>query len=1195
MNQKERNIKNRTEIQKKIKAELIGPDPFPFKSQEKMIVVDINNIKTLKEEDLYKPKQQINGEEILHQDSPAKRYGAAIILPKKVNDSHLIEEYGAEDYRSERESEVKIPKDVNDKKLKKELSRSDIEESDDYDISLANSFKPSTFGISFLTDFKNANELTIELEFATYKKIILESDTGKKLTTWFRKPGKDKNQKNFIIKFNKKELIEAKTPLRKSVPNFEDKLELVAVKRNFQKQFLITVSMVNLTEYQQENGKALSADEDRKRFSIDENCFFQCQIKKASVINSIIPYPEISRFKEDDKDENINKLLYRDKQTFAVGHGCAASWKFKAVGRVDYVSSDFLPEYNQPMTSPEIRWKDEEIRISMRKLAGLDDTDDGRDELELLIKCYGDWIKKLKDYKNRPVRIAEELYDTAEDLIEKCELCLARIEEGLNFLYDDSNKSVLSAFQYSNHAMLLGQLRAQRNVREPGESGKYGDIDTHDPKVEHPKKGYWRPFQIAFFLMTLKSMAELGNNDEREIVDLIWFPTGGGKTEAYLGLAAFTIFFNRLSGQSFESTDVIMRYTLRLLTTQQFERASLLICAMEYLRCGADGELGDQRFSIGMLVGGSSSPNTRVDAKAKFKKFKDNIKHDEDRNPNPFNLFKCPWCSAKMGRVYVGKSERGYKKYEVKGYYKGSFDDGDHDQTICYECPDRKCDFGGSRARGRLPIINIDEDLYASPPNLIIGTVDKMALLTWNPQMRSLFGIDLNGDRVDLPPSLIIQDELHLISGPLGSMVGAYETVIEELCTRNDDDGNRILPKIIASTATISRAQEQVKALYARKDVRLFPPSGLEAKDSFFASQVDGIGKHYLGIFAPSHGSLQVTQRNIYGAILHAANMIKKDDEKDPWWTLLCFFNSIRELGGGNSLMNSDVREHLELIHRRYGDRSGKIPRRWINKIRELTGRLKDSEIPKSIQELEEKYTPKGNKAIDVCLASNIIEVGIDIDRLSLLAIVGQPKTTSQYIQVSGRVGRRPETPGLVVTFFSPSKPRDRSHYEKFHSYHQKLHAQVEPTSVTPFSPPAIDRAVHALIVAYIRLKLPLKEANHKTGTARSAYALAQHKLKKEITEILERRVQIVDKNEEQYLKDKINECFDQWRSWDPKPYGHFYYTGEDNPLIYQAGSYARTIWNNKGWPTMSSLRNVDRVCEAEVTDEYNRVNDETT
>ena len=108
MNQKERNIKNRTEIQKKIKAELIGPDPFPFKSQEKMIVVDINNIKTLKEEDLYKPKQQINGEEILHQDSPAKRYGAAIILPKKVNDSHLIEEYGAEDYRSERESEVKI-------------------------------------------------------------------------------------------------------------------------------------------------------------------------------------------------------------------------------------------------------------------------------------------------------------------------------------------------------------------------------------------------------------------------------------------------------------------------------------------------------------------------------------------------------------------------------------------------------------------------------------------------------------------------------------------------------------------------------------------------------------------------------------------------------------------------------------------------------------------------------------------------------------------------------------------------------------------------------------------------------------------------------------------------------------------------------------------------------------------------------
>lgn len=139
-------------------------------------------------------------------------------------------------------------------------------------------------------------------------------------------------------------------------------------------------------------------------------------------------------------------------------------------------------------------------------------------------------------------------------------------------------------------------------------------------------------------------------------------------------------------------------------------------------------------------------------------------------------------------------------------------------------------------------------------------------------------------------------------------------------------------------------------------------------------------------------------------------------------------------------------------------------------KIKELTSRMKNNEVAQSLSDLKVDFSKYNNQAIDLVLASNIIEVGVDVDRLALMTIVGQPKTTSQYIQVSGRVGRKPEqSPGLVVTIYNRGDSNDKSHYEHFNEFHQKLYANVEESSVTPFSHFSIERGFPAVLIGYLR------------------------------------------------------------------------------------------------------------------------------
>ena len=670
----------------------------------------------------------------------------------------------------------------------------------------------------------------------------------------------------------------------------------------------------------------------------------------------------------------------------------------------------------------------------------------------------------------------------------------------------------------------------------------------------------WRPFQLAFILMNLRSFIEPDSN-ERDLVDVIWFPTGGGKTEAYLGLAAWVMLHRRLLDPGDAGVSVLMRYTLRLLTAQQFQRASSLICALELLRRERPAELGDDPFSIGLWLGASVTPNSDADAVSRLNEL------ENDEGQNPFVVLACPWCGVEMGRRPYDRTNR------VFGYTRVR----DPVRSVRLVCEDPGCPFSDSRG---LPLEVVDDRIYRRLPTLVIGTVDKFAMLPWNPEARRLFGMDCGV----APPDLIIQDELHLISGPLGSMVGHYETLIDALCTRRSD-ARRIGPKIVASTATIARAEAQVEALYARP-ARLFPPQALRAGDSFFAAERPDLpGRTYVGVLGSGLSSHIVAQIRVTAALLQSpANLrgVATPDDLDPYWTLVTYFNSLRELGRASTLIQADIREYLNWIWQRTGVSESRLQgvdlRRFINHDVELTSRVPSAQIPEILERL---FTGlPDTTAVDVCFATNMIQVGLDVPRLSLMMIVGQPKGASEYIQASSRVGRDLRKPGLVVTNYNPFKPRDRSHFESFRQFHESIYRFVEPTSVTPFSLPVCERAIHALAVALIRCIDPSRRDSPAMGPSPEVRA--------EVTDVILSRVARVAPDEQERARAVLDDFFDDWSRKNPERYGDFSpHPDPGRPLMISAGR----IWGDGEDPipraTPSSMRSVDVECEARLLNTY--------
>jgi hypothetical protein len=1219
----ETNLANREKMLARLRAEIVGPDPAGKK-------VGLVDKQVMTWEEFRVARQQLNGEEIVWQDPPTKRFGAGILFPQGTDE--LLAQ-AADDAGSDSLADAKdlVPEGA---ELDDDLGGRDgggrlaataeSEDPGEQGVTLANAFRPSALGLSFLADLSDkdagysinlvsigriAADQTEARACGVYRPltVVVGAAIGKpglSRKMWLRHPVVDTTGKMPVEVLLGADLLAAKSPIRRPINITGLQLEMVIVSRSWpgapsESHRLVTVSILNTAKAQREELDSLS--------------LFQAGLRVSSLSGapSIDPYPDYlaGEFRDEDplSDDNVNRVLYRQSRTFAIGHGCGADWIHGRPDRVSEVWTDVLPVFETPATSAELYVKGEDgktrsLRTSMRCLAGLDSDDDGLDDVRSLIKEYRRWMVELKSVtasvppKDRP---------TAAALIDRCRDCADRIEDGLQLLNTAGAEGDFArrAFRLANEAMLIAQLRSRQPLRVPkrdaaGRLTWDKPMAKIEPEARNQSQGYWRPFQIAFLLLSLRGIVEPSHAD-RKTVDLIWFPTGGGKTEAYLGLTAFTVFFNALAKEEVTGVDVLMRYTLRLLTAQQFQRASTLFCAMESIRRRDVGTLGNRPFRIGLWVGGSATPNRRADALEKLRAL--------TRNPdaeNPYVLLRCPWCASKFGpheafhdepsRSRGGRSKGVSIRSEVLGYSKERSPGGD---TVVYRCADDACEFGGRPGSERppLPIVVIDEDLLEHPPNLLIGTVDKFAMLAWNPAARKIFGLDDSGRHKGIPPTLIIQDELHLISGPLGSMVGAYEAVIEALCI--DPMGGGISPKVVASTATISRAREQVMSLYARSSVALFPPAGLDAADSFFARRAvdehgDPLpGRLYVGVLAPAHGSVQTSEARIFATLMQCAALIEGEPtDIDPWWTLLVFFNSLRELGGALTLFSADTREYLKVILGRHGVDYTRI--RQMLRVEELTSRIRGDHIPNLLEQLEVCLSSSDGKyggssqpvPVDACLASNIIEVGVDIPRLSLMAIVGQPKTTSQYIQVSSRVGRDASKPGLVVVVYGQTKARDRSHYEKFRAYHQKLYAQVEPTSVTPFSPPAVDRALHGLLVALVR---QMGSREHEASLPDPFPLKAGTALRARIEEIIRDRVLSIAPHEERSVMRKLRQRLEEWKAWSPVEYGRFGQPPEDAPLMHPAGSAERPEWNHRSWATMSSLRNVDASCEAEITDEY--------
>jgi hypothetical protein len=1085
------------------------------------------------------------GQEVLTGFDPLRRYGIGVLhsggADRSTAEDDLTWVSGLGE--SEEEPDEDTPEITG-------AIRQDVADPDDFDLTDANSFKPRAMALSFKCRVPAGSWLAIELTGAYYDRLAVQvPDSTRPWEWWVRRPihltgsvSADvlRQQVNRLVRVTTAADGEPRiTPtvqvFSRPVPGEPDP-ELR----------LVTLAVVNTAAG-----------------SGPTSALFQIGFTASAASRLIIePYPEADRAERDEEEQSID-LLYRKRRTFAIGHGCAADWTQASEEVAAAVSADPLPAYEVVSLTPDV-WVTESDGTRRRVVVSMDDlandSAEGQAQVQEVLTRYAAWIN---DREAEIATLADRFQPAATGHIAKCREALERMQAGWQLAQTDTLAA--RAFQLANRAMLFQQVRSGFDLR-PVVLGSDGTVKISGsqptPSVK-PGKGNWRPFQIAFILASLPELIDRAL-PVRELVDLIFFPTGGGKTEAYLGASAISLVARRLRDPADAGTDILMRYTLRLLTAQQFLRAAALICVLEDIRSN-ETDLGEEPFGIGIWLGGESTPNTWGQAIKVYGELQRN-----DQAPNKFLLLRCPWCGAQMGPQPYGRNKQIPVGYVPVGTKK-----------IVFRCPDHTCRFGG---RATLPVHVVDDDIYQARPSLVIGTVDKFAMMAWRPEARRIFGIGNDGDREVSPPGLIIQDELHLISGPLGSMVGLYEPVIDDLCSDRRHDPP-IPAKIIASTATIRRYEDQIRGLFGREQVALFPPHGLEEGHSFFAEPAvndDGApqpGRRYVGVLSASLGSTQTVQVRVAAATLQAGLAIEEAD-RDGYWTNLNFLNSLRELGNTVSLLQSDIPDYLTGL-KRWEDLD---TIRWPKIPMELTSRRRSDEIPRAIEQLQTPYGSPG--CVDICLASNIIEVGVDIERLGLMTIVGQPKTTAQYIQVSGRIGRNANvSPGLVITIYGAAKPRDRSHYERFRTYHQQLYAQVEPTSVTPFAAPVLRRALHAAAVSHIRQTAPADQEPYPFPEGEYDAAI----------ELLRQRARIADAGELPTLERVQRERARQWRYWDRTVWSANTIGGDPQQgLMRYAGTLPELSSKATIWDVPTSMRNVDAECRLQISLAYNREAAET-
>lgn len=1148
-------------------------------------------------------------------DYPLSRYYSGILFPERDMEVSIGEKE-THDANAEIEDgniEPETPEtDKTDNESDEDIDKSkNVEPEKEY--SEANQYFPTNFGLTFCVP-KNAKTLTVTFSYAKYIQIeatsatieISEEDYKKFIENPYNSISKYFKYEDGLMSLNKEEFDRGGLSVRNYRSRFkenEQQTELinsVAYKKGelllgrLWKRVKIEPKIVeiNLLEINVDESKEYPLDQNQEDNSIvtcyykkifethygkfvkillanrlnhpknkfsfsneglNRNSIFQGEISISGV--TLLPYKQLSETNPFDEELNLINFQYRQEHSFAIGHGCAVNWNDNK--NPTELKTTFLPEVD--IKNYSNAFKDtfpSELReiTELKKLSIWTDLDKSTiiQKLKLFVQEYKHWITEQEKTS------AEDNYKRSlSTILEKQNKTYERLIKNIEFLND--NEIAFKSFLLSNTAMYIQMLISNKDLfgkrgielSEIDKNLKYNDLVFFKNNSFKPN---YRPFQLAFFLLNIESTINEDSNDRNNVVDLLWFPTGGGKTEAYLAITAFTIISRRiLHGKDADGVSVIMRYTLRLLTAQQFERATKLILSLDFLRrCFKPNEnyfFGDDKVSIGMWVGASTTPNSYRDAKTIFKKVFDEItklnnrRVGDYRKANTFPITSCSWCGCNLvTQNHSGKFDLGYKAT---------------DKTFLANCLNPDCVFSAE-----LPIYFIDDKIYQNPPTLLFATVDKFAMLSHREEGHHLFN---SLEENKLPPDLIIQDELHLLSGPLGSITGLYESIVEMLSTK----GNR-KPKIITSTATTRNTEQQVAMLYGNRELNTFPPMGVTYDDNFFSYVSDESKRKHIG-FMPTGKTALNSQIRILGNLLLARiklfkyysikeNLTKEEtiDRENNLWTIVSFYNSLRDVGKIYNKVPAEISDFLKLLHNRY-----QLPKQvygfnyfgLAGRTKELTSRIESNSIKKLLNELEMPFSLVEKdgynfvqNSVDLVLASNMFSVGIDIERLNVMLMNGQPKNVAEYIQASSRVGRKDK--GIVINLLDANRSRDKSYFENYVPFNNAYYKFVEPLSVTPFTEIALDKVLASLLVCFVRHKqglYPDKRAKDFTGN--------YDELKTFISERIKNKKQL------DYALDKLRVLSEKW-------------TTKEGDLTYKI--LIKKMSDLDDWSLMMSMREID-------------------
>lgn len=1030
-------------------------------------------------------------------DPPNRRYLMGILFPRQISFAGYVAEEGEDEDQSAATA-----------------AGEESQFSDD-PVSAANDFLPASQGLSFFT---TAKTLRVTARAARYE--TLTGDSAAKALAALKvfdggpteEQDDDPRRKSRGSKRIWRRILLPEATVEVSAADANQKAiwdrraELHVRWRQYPHGSLVTITLVNA-----------KVNDDAHPERAWDDMLLQVSFDVAVAgAGEILEYPTVAMASHDPEEQEL-RLIHRASRVFAIGHGCSPEWD-EVQGTVHAVRSEVMPSHVVPRVSAD---GDNMKALDIAWLA--DDAVSAEDliqELHRFIDPYEQWIDSVRIAAGK---LDQRYAAAAGPVVGRLERAHSRMRDGVAVFADHPDRvKILDSFHLANRAMLIQMRHSQDDLA----GTRHPRTAAPTTPTAYPAGAEWRPFQLGFFLTTLRGLVD-PTHEDREVVDLIWFPTGGGKTEAYLLVAAFEIFRRRsLEGARGGGTAVISRYTLSLLTAQQFQRTASTIAACEHLRRAAVDKLGVEPISVGLWVGEGTTPNRYLQARERFDELRDAGETD-DR----FLLERCPWCGTEI----VPREH--------------SDDDADYgiestDRSFKFFCTSDSCEFHQG-----LPVLVIDDALYDSPPTFLLGTVDKFAQLAWVPDAGKLFG----RPQGKLPPSLIIQDELHLLTGPLGTIVGLYEAAINLLCESSGP------PKVIASTATIRRATAQIQALFGRP-VDLFPPSGIDADNSYFARvDTERPGRLYVGMMAQGHTS-DTAVVHTGAALLQAPVDLKLTGEsQDAYWTVVAYHSSLRELGRTVTIARDDINSRLGgLIIGR--------PKREYD-VEELSSSVPRAQQPRLLERLNLPCSDQNS--VDFLATTNMLSVGVDVPRLGLMLMNGQPKATAEYIQATSRVGRA-SAPGLVFGLFRSTKPRDRSHYENFHSYHAALYRHVEPTSVTPYSPPSRDRALHAALVILARHRMGLA-ADGQAGEVLNRVAELRA-LASSLVDVVEH----VEPRERTGAQNYLDRFIDDWIERAKRA------NDESKNLYYRSSGKGQINlikqFNAKGdaWPTLGSMRNVD-------------------